>query len=75
MTQAPTVGDYRDRVTFGLLYDVTGLLEARGIGWVNDDPRRRARALVALVALADAMAGPDKLQPVASAGPGVRSDS
>ena len=53
----PATPDYRQQVTYGLLLDVTALLAERGIGWADDEPRRRARALTALCSLADAMAG------------------
>jgi hypothetical protein len=53
----PPADDYRTRVTMGLLLDATGLLIDHGICWGEGD-WRRARAMVALCALADAMAGP-----------------
>lgn len=55
---APSAGDYRQAVTFGLLYDVIGLLADAGVTWADDAPSRRADALVCLCALADAIAGP-----------------
>lgn len=49
--------DYRDLVTIGLFVDVLAACRAHDLDWADDDPRRRALALVALSGFADAMAG------------------
>jgi len=53
----PVAGDDTAVVTLTLLADVVDVLKDHGIGWADDDPRRKADAFVALVKLADAVAG------------------
>jgi len=55
---ADAVTDYRDKVTVGLLVDLLDVFEEHGIGWADDDPRRRADAVIAMDRFADAIAGP-----------------
>jgi hypothetical protein len=48
--------DYQDKVTLGLFAEVLEVFRAHGIDWADDNPNRKAYAVLALGVLADAIA-------------------